>query len=261
MKLNTLLIFLCVALLNPVNAKDYAIEVIIFVNEDGIRKMSEQFDPENILPVPSDGITFFENQTEILVTGDDEDILIEEINTEENLWRLLPEEEYILNDQARKLSNSSQYRILKHFAWRQPVVDKQNSQPILIKTGFDFSGLYPERTFQQIEFSDTDLYLEEEQNTGVWELEGTINVVITRYLHIYSDLVYRLERQNPMYIDDISQPEHVLVDYEVKSHRKMKSRELHYIDHPIVGILVEATPIEEDEEEAQEENEILLESN
>ena len=250
MKLNLLLIFLCVVLMNTVNAKDYAIEVIIFVNEDGVRQNSEQFDPEVILPVPSNGISLFEDQTEIVVTGNSENIEIEEINAEEQLWRLIPEEDYILYDQARKLRNSSQYRILKHFAWRQPVVDKQNAQPILIEAGFNFSGLYPERTFQQVEFSDTDVYLEEEEeNTGVWELEGTINVVITRYLHFYSDLVYRQERQNPLYIDDALQPEQVLVDYAVKSHRKMKSRELHYIDHPIVGILVEATPIEEEEEE------------
>jgi len=30
----------------------------------------------------------------------------------------------------------------------------------------------------------------------------------------------------------------------------MKSRELHYIDHPLIGIIVEATPIEMPEDES-----------
>ncbi|MEM8843769.1 MAG: CsiV family protein [Pseudomonadota bacterium] len=244
MRFNPLFIVLFIAfLVNTANARDYAIEVIIFVNEDGVRQNAEIFDPEKILVAPSEGISFF---------GQDIDQI--EIETEENPWRLLPQEDYILNEQVRKLDNSRQYRVLKHFAWRQPVVDRDSAKPILIKTGFDFSGLYPERTFQQIEFSDTEPYPEDESIDGVWELEGTLNVVITRYLHIYSDLVYRMERSNPLYTNDALQPEQVLVDYEVNSHRRMRSGELHYIDHPIVGILVEATPIEEEEENLSESN-------
>ena len=234
-------------LTNSVSAKDYAVEVIIFVNQDGLRQSAELFDPGIILPVPREGLSLFEESEKF---GDiDSNPEPEFIDTEIELnpWRLLEPENYILSSQARKLSKTSKYRILKHFAWRQPAVDRANSQPILINAGFDYSGIYPERSFQQIEFSDTDIGYEDEVMTGVWELEGTINVVITRYIHLYTDLVYRAERVNPMYASDSLQPQKVLVDYEVKSHRKMKSRELNYIDHPIVGILIEVTPIDEEE--------------
>ncbi|MEM7305010.1 MAG: CsiV family protein [Pseudomonadota bacterium] len=246
MKLITLIIFIFIAL-NPALARDYAVEVIIFVNQDGLRKNAEQFNPNIILPVPRKGLSFFEINEELDTDNQNQDLKYSGIASEPDPWRLLPEADYILKDQVRKLRNSSRYKILNHFAWRQPAVDKSYSQPIIIKAGFDYSGIYPERTFHQIEFSDTDPSLEDEENSGVWELEGTINVVITRYIHFYSDLVYRAERTNPYYENDSLQPEKVLVDYEVKSHRKMKSRELNYIDHPIVGILVEATPIDEDD--------------
>lgn len=241
------LLFLLVILLHTAHARDYAVEVIIFVNQDGLRQNAEQFDPGIILPIPRQGISLFgvSNELDAIETSQTPEMI--ESGTELNPWRLLPSQDHILSSQARKLANSSRYKILKHFAWRQPAVDKVNSQPILLNAGFDYSGIYPERTFQQIEFSDTEIDLEDETINGVWELEGTINVVITRYIHFYTDLVYRAERTNPLFLDDSSQPQKVLVDYEIKSHRKMKSRELNYIDHPIVGILVEATPIDESE--------------
>lgn len=208
-------------------AKDYAIELIIFVNKDGLQQTAEQFSVNHIIPAPNNGLSLdsIDNDTE---------------------WQLLTEDEYILNNVADKLNRSGRYRILKHIAWRQPAVNREDALPVSIIAGRDFTELYPERAYKQIEFSDTTAQKNIDIN-NVYELEGTVNVVITRYIHVYSDLVYRLPRTNPSYIDDALKREKILVDYAVNSHRRMRSRELHYIDHPIVGIIIEATPIEEDE--------------
>ena len=32
--------------------------------------------------------------------------------------------------------------------------------------------------------------------------------------------------------------------YTLQSHRRMRSKELHYIDHPLVGILIQINPVE-----------------
>jgi hypothetical protein len=37
-------------------------------------------------------------------------------------------------------------------------------------------------------------------------------------------------------------------EYPIKSHRRMRSRELHYLDHPMVGILVMAMPVKRNKE-------------
>ena len=211
-------------------AKDYAIEVIIFVNKDGLQQTAEQFSFNHVIPVPSNGITL-------------------DSTTNNTDWQPIPAEDYILNNVAEKLTRSGRYRILKHLAWRQPVVDRDDALPINITAGRDFTSLFPERAYRQIEFSDTSTETDQSASNTVRELAGTINVVITRYIHVYSDMVYRLPRSNPMSIDDALNRDQVLVDYAVNSHRRMRSRELHYIDHPLVGILVEATPIEEDLEQ------------
>ena len=221
-------------------AKDYAIEVILFANKTGLYDTAEQFALNQIIPAPSNGIVL-------------EDINLEELDPAENselpLWRPLPPEEFILNNVADRLKKSGRYRILQHVAWRQPVVDKANSQPIQIRAGRDFSALFPERAFRPFEFSDTLTDAEERNlSTEVRELDGTINIVIGRYIHLYTDLVYRLPRSNPTELRDALDRDQILVDYAIKSHRRMRSRELHYIDHPLVGVLIEATPIEEEEE-------------
>ena len=218
------------------HAKDYAIEVILFANKTGLYDTAEQFAANQIIPAPYRGIVL-------------ENIELDEVENKESLWLPLGPEEYTLNNIANQLKKSGRYRILQHVAWRQPIVDKANSQPILVRAGRDFSQLFPERAYRPIEFSDT-LTAEEEQNltTEVRELDGTINIVIGRYIHFYTDLVYRLPRSNPTELRDALNRDQILVDYAIKSHRRMRSRELHYIDHPLVGILIEATPIEEPEE-------------
>jgi len=207
-----------------VSAKDYAIEVILFANKDGLQRSAEQINFNHIIPVPNDGLDL-------------------DSASNNSQWQAIPKEDYILNNVAEKLKRSNNYRILKHFAWRQPAVEKQDSQAISIKAGRDFTNKYPEHGYRQVEFGDTAD--NRSRNSKVLELDGTINIVITRYIHLYSDLVYRLPRTIPSNIGDALNRGQALVDYSVKSHRRMRSRDLHYIDHPLVGILIEATPIKE----------------
>lgn len=223
-----------------VQAKDYAIEIILFANKTGLYDTAEQFAVNQVIPAPSNGIALENISPEVQDN---------ELNEEPQLWRPLNPDEYILHGVANRLKKSGRYRILQHIAWRQPVVDKTNSQPILIRAGRDFSELFPERAFRPIEFSDTLTDIEKQNlTTAVRELDGTINIVIGRYIHLYTDLVYRLPRSNPTELRDALNRDQILVDYSIKSHRRMRSRELHYIDHPLVGVLIEATPIEEENE-------------
>lgn len=214
-----------------VHAKDYAIEVIMFANKAGLLQTAEQFALNQIIPAPRDGL------------------LLDKVE-EESQWQPLTEDDHILNGVANRLKQSGKYRILKHVAWRQPAVDKANSIPILIRAGRDFSELFPERAYRSFEFSDTSESSNQENITSeVRELDGTLNIVIGRYIHLYTDLVYRLPRSNPTTLQDALNRDQILVDYAIKSHRRMRSKELHYIDHPLVGILIEATPIEEEQDD------------
>lgn len=57
-------------------------------------------------------------------------------------------------------------------------------------------------------------------------LTGQVRMVKGRYLHFYPDLT--------LYDEDLG------ISYPMKSHRRMRSDELHYIDHPKIGIIIQA---------------------
>jgi hypothetical protein len=68
---------------------------------------------------------------------------------------------------------------------------------------------------------------------------------MSRYLHIDAELQYYKARSRQFlnYTDhtsmDVTSP---YESYPVKFERRMRSREVHYIDHPLVGMIVLATP-------------------
>jgi hypothetical protein len=69
------------------------------------------------------------------------------------------------------------------------------------------------------------------------KLEGILKVGVRRYLHLEVDLlVRRLARgENP----DPVGPEYQA--YRLQASRRLRSGDLHYLDHPVIGLLFLAT--------------------
>lgn len=120
----------------------------------------------------------------------------------------IPKANLRLNSELNKLMRSRGYRVLAHVGWLQPGQSLKRAIPVHI-----YSGMDPQNSRQPV---DTPT------------LEGTVTVALGRYLHIYSDLIYR--------------PQPGASSYRIDTNRRMRSRELHYVDHPLVGMLVLATP-------------------
>ncbi len=57
-------------------------------------------------------------------------------------------------------------------------------------------------------------------------MDGTIKVSVSRYLHVDLDLLLKTGKS-----------------YRLQDSRKMRSKEIHYIDHPMMGVLVLITPV------------------
>jgi len=147
-----------------------------------------------------------------------------------------------LTNKAVALNKSGRYKVLQHISWLQPGLAKEDAVPILIHAGKDYKNEFKERTYENFNYSDQNSVI----NQPVNEVDGTIKVVLGRYLHVYTDLAYR--RPFNISVDSEDNPlgrEHILADFAIKSHRKMRSKELHYIDHPLLGILVEIRPAED----------------
>lgn len=121
--------------------------------------------------------------------------------------KILQDESLRLSSEIRRIEESNEYKVLIHTAWRQPGLDKPSSFPVHIATN------------------------KQADNDTISYIEGDVTLVMSRYLHVSGNLMLYKE-SNGGY-----------VPYPISFDRRMRSREKHYIDHPMVGILVLVTPV------------------
>jgi Peptidoglycan-binding protein, CsiV len=117
-----------------------------------------------------------------------------------------------LTSQAARLGRSGRFRVLLHGAWIAPIPDRDSPLPMLLQTG--------------------------ERSGDRWRVEGTIAVTLGRYLHADVALRYLLQ---PLAggNDDFSAPDYL----ELQEVRRLRSGELHYLDHPRFGVLLQIDPV------------------
>ncbi|MBV1920266.1 MAG: peptidoglycan binding protein CsiV [Pseudomonadales bacterium] len=202
-------------------------------------------------------------------------------------FRSIDTEDREFKQTLRRLRNSKAYKILTTKTWRQPGLALSASIPVLIQAGEEFDGDY--------------------------ELEGTVNISLSRYLHVQSNLwlseyVKQIELSNTWweestlenaptfeglltdstYASETDEPgEQNLNDtttlhsvdsnsstpllsalninessthYEairtvvIDESRRMRSNELHYLDHPLFGMVIKITSYEAPAPEIEEES-------
>jgi hypothetical protein len=197
-------------------------------------------------------------------------------------YEVLPANDFRLLDVVTRLVESPRYELLMHVAWRQPGLELEQVMPVWIKAGriygneyisidskieeFDnnaqISGLTEKqpRTFEFDEqtLESQKLLLQEEQSRlshdDLYELEGKITIALSRYLHVYTDLVLRRPRiladpvlANPaeaQYLAAHAADTRILNNHLLREHRRMRSKNLHYLDSPEFAMLVLITPFE-----------------
>ncbi len=181
---------------------------------------------------------------------------------------LLPESERTLNESTGAIADDRAMRVLFHEAWRQPIKPIDEAVPIIIRGGNNY-----------------------EEHT---ELEGSIQLSISRYLHVHTDLWltqfvpnYGQESEHWPSLPDVPKRQPALPPVDVSTNldtgaldlsdsqsaweldaapidatpideytslieqpflikeivtlqqtRRMRSGELHYIDHPRLGMLI-----------------------
>ncbi|SCZ59575.1 CsiV family protein [Thiohalomonas denitrificans] len=188
-------------------------------------------------------------------------------------FQILTPDELQLAGAYRRLQDSSQFEPLVHIGWRQPGLNKNEALPVRITLDANGQLLTGERT------PSTAARGALSQQADLPRLDGTVTVVLSRYLHLNTDLVYRIEAdsampggmfgepstQDPAIInlstrgrsDEVRSREQSLapdtepfargpryLEFVVNDSRRMRSRELHYVDHPVLGVIALITPYE-----------------
>lgn len=181
-------------------------------------------------------------------------------------WWQLPADMRNLNDHARKLERNANYQLLFHQAWRQQITNARQATAILVNGGkiygkhheFEGSITLSVATYLKIStnlwFSQFDLNTdataltsatEPETNTDAWpEIPLRPN---------YAAGILPTGESTPVFMENETIDPGNLITEEtdtysprwtvlMKQERDMRSGEIHYLDHPLLGVIVRISP-------------------
>ena len=204
------------------SVQEYDIEIIIFEDAHARYINNESWQEDS----PSDSLTDITENNHTKQNLDE--LSISEINAiaHSNIKPV------ILENDFKRINNSSEYNVLFYSAWRQAGLKATNAFEININ---------------ELENAH--------QSKSENNITGQLKVVLARYLHFYGKLNYqRHSLSQPPTPEVTASTENlegmiptsirVSTDFPMTIHRRMRSKELHYIDHPLVGILLQINPVE-----------------
>ena len=165
-------------------------------------------------------------------------------------FRPLPKSALRLQAERKRIDQSRRYRVLLHFGWRQPGLAAKDARAIRVRGGRFYDSSYA--SIDEALHGGPELGRGSARSQrGLFELEGWIRVSLSRYLHTEANLVLRepANQEQRMQSRDNLQDgaldelrRKLLINYPLKEKRRMRSKRLHYLDHPEYGMLVLITP-------------------
>lgn len=188
-------------------ARVYQIEMIIFSHLTRQSLTQEQWPLLNVADFNINrGVTL---QTADMVANPSDDYV------------LLPARDYLLKRTQQRLDKQPPYKTIAHLAWRQTVVSPQDADTIHLTEGKTYGN---------------DQY----------QLQGNIRISVKRYLNVSFNLLFAEPTSELTTIADNADTfanQGKLTYFHLAQTRRMRSKELNYIDFPLYGILIKITPV------------------
>ena len=177
----------------------------------------------------------------------------------EQAFVALPEDHLQLNTIAARILRQRDFRLLFHKAWRQPVFSRDQSNSILIRGGdryddhYELEGSVTLSVERYLHFT-TDLWLSTFVSTAgldetPWPKLPKLPITSFSEATLSDDHPFGTPGVEdfgaPSSLFDFRKPQYA-VDRTVvmRQSRRMRSGELHYLDHPLMGLLVKVVPYE-----------------
>lgn len=241
----------------------YQVEMLVFSRPSSTSE--EQF-PYNItLAYPRQWVAL-KNPTPTAAASDATEPYTAPDLTREPFWQL-PAAERSLNDQAHRLVRAGGYQLLFHQAWRQPITSAQRAPAIIINAGQSYGK------HQQLEGTinlSVATYLK--LRTNLWLTEFGVNVdsatqsrwpsLPLRPNYVAPETLVAQQAGTTSSANPLDNP---LADWSnlsaleaeaadepspyipthmvlMQEERDMRSGEIHYLDHPLLGIIIQITP-------------------
>ena len=186
------------------------------------------------------------------------DATLRELNSEEEPFVTLDTDQLELRDDAARITRRRNFRTLFHKAWRQPVLGREQSPSVLIRGGDPYDDHY------ELEGSITlsvERYLHFKTDLWLSTFKSIAGLDYTPWPKLpplpIASTAQHMDATDEGAVDGFSdsgldsglsylnlREQQYEVDRTVvlRQSRRMRSGELHYIDHPLMGLLVKVKP-------------------
>ncbi|KZX69651.1 hypothetical protein A3712_10235 [Vibrio sp. HI00D65] len=186
--------------------------------------------------------------------------------------KMLPYSEYKLTPQKDKLKQHAGFEVLMHTAWRQGDQGKSSAPVFHIQAGKDFSKQFnADGSEKGAVTASADGFQEETIDKPLYELDGKLQIYVQHYLYAETTLDLKapsvrevklqeqqIELDSPVNgaesnvqvgnLTEISptvEVEEFLKSYRMEQKRRMRSTETHYLDHPLLGMVIQVRRVAE----------------
>jgi hypothetical protein len=138
----------------------------------------------------------------------------------------------MLSAALNRLRRSGRYNVIYSQAWRLPDLPSRSANPVRIRAGKrydangDIAAIVPTGLPGQPQFMVDD---------ALYEIDGRIKISLSKFLDVDADLLYRRHVNLP---DDLGMPVNEFRQFRLTEFRRMKSKTIHYLDHPLFGVLI-----------------------
>ena len=137
---------------------------------------------------------------------------------EKSPWRLLPPAELTLGGIYQRLRASTHYRPILHTAWVQPLDNSDRKVGVHV-----YSGMQNETAS-----TGTD--------AGVTrKIDGSVSLRRGRFLYADVDIIY---------MKAASETTARTTAVRLIDTRRLRSKEVHYLDHPLLGVILSVNPVD-----------------
>jgi len=270
-------LFTLAAFSSAANAKRewFEVEVLIFERNVDMNKISEH-SATDLLPIDTARSIelIHEQANKNCVKGESclhqpSPVVANQWNfNKESGFRRVPASRFKLKCSAKRLTNHASFTPVFHAAWRMPISSKNRQKPIHIFAGENFA------LNKNIENTDT--------SADKWAIDGNLKIYLNHFLYVDSQLIIRKETTEKIPEEDVVEEKIVPSDAnaaelgvddqkeeddgveiveasEQETHsgetrvvikemlfdqtRKMRSEDIHYFDHPMMGMIIQIRKI------------------
>lgn len=261
----------------------FEVELLLFERNTKIKDIKEHLSSEEILVDTENSISILKPiRKHVCIEGEtclfnkNPTVISKAIfDSQGNNFQRLDSSHLQLVKQREKLEKHDSFEPVFHMAWRMPVKSPKSAKPIHLFAGDNLALNLQKQQLETVSLNTSDAVSTELENVQVqvplsdkWAIDGNFKVYLDHYLYIDSQLIIRKE-----VTEDVKQPEPVAIEViddengvqiatqdeqqqttvveqqtvikEIlfDQNRRLRSEEVHYLDHPLIGIIVQIRKI------------------